>query len=46
VSLAQKYFGLQLQDLTPELAETMGVNADEGVLIADIEPQSPADSGD
>jgi serine protease Do len=44
-SLAQKYFGLQLQDLTPDLAETMGVNADEGVLIADIEPQSPADSG-
>jgi S1-C subfamily serine protease len=42
--LARKYFGLQLQDLTNELAETLGVDADTGVLIADVEPRSPADA--
>ena len=42
-SRAQQYFGLHLQDLTRELAETMGYEADAGVVIADVEARSPAD---
>ena len=38
-----QYFGLQLQDMTKELAETMGYDADAGVVIADVEAGSPAD---
>ncbi len=41
-SLARKYFGLQLQDLTPELRESFGVTGDTGVLIAEVDPRSPA----
>jgi len=41
--LAKKFFGLQLQDLTPELSETMGFKAGAGVLIADVEAGSPAE---
>ena len=39
----QQYFGLQLQDMTRELAETMGYEADAGVVIADVEAGSPSD---
>ncbi len=35
-------FGLTLQDLTPELAEQFGYAQKQGVLIADVEPNSPA----
>jgi S1-C subfamily serine protease len=42
-TLARRYFGLQLQDLTPELSETMGLKGAEGVLIADVESGSPAE---
>ncbi len=42
-SLARKYFGLQLQDLTPELKETFGDEASSGVLIADVAKGSAAD---
>ena len=41
--LARKFFGLQLQDLTPELAETLGYEAGTGVVIADVDEGSPAD---
>lgn len=41
-ALARKYFGLQLQDLTPELRESFGTDAKTGVLIADVDPRSPA----
>jgi serine protease Do len=41
-TLARKFFGLQLQDLTPELRESFGSDARPGVLIADVDPQSPA----
>ena len=40
---AQEFFGLQLQDLTPELADTMGYDRDAGVVIADVEQGSPAE---
>jgi serine protease Do len=35
--------GLTLQDLTPELAKQFNYDEDQGVLIADVEPESPAD---
>ncbi len=41
-SLARKYFGVQLQDLTPELSETFGYEPGVGVLIADVDAGSPA----
>jgi serine protease Do len=45
-TLARKYFGLQLQDLTSELRESFGYpEALAGVLIADVEPRSSADEG-
>ncbi len=41
-SLARKHFGLQLQDLTPELSETFGYEPGAGVLIANVDAGSPA----
>lgn len=35
-------FGLTFQDLTEELAEQFGFTGKEGVLIAEVEPDSPA----
>lgn len=37
--------GVAIQDLTPDLAESMSLKGDEGALIAKIERGSPADSG-
>jgi serine protease Do len=34
--------GLTLQDLTDEVAKQFGYNKDQGVLIADVDPNSPA----
>ncbi len=42
-SNADRLFGLQLQDLTPELADALGYAADRGVLVSAVEPDSPAD---
>jgi len=44
-ALARKFFGLQLQDLTPKLAETLGFEPGSGVLIADVDARSVAQSG-
>ncbi len=35
-------FGLALQDLTPELAEKLGYQEKQGVLISDVEPDNVA----
>jgi serine protease Do len=43
-SAARKFFGLHLQDLTPALSETLGYEPGSGVLIADVDPKSPADA--
>lgn len=43
LSLARKYFGLQLQDLTADLSETLGYEPGTGVLVADVDPRSPAE---
>ena len=44
-SLARKFFGLQLQDLTPKLAETLGFELGAGVLIAEVDARSVAEVG-
>jgi serine protease Do len=36
-------FGLVVQDLNPELAERLGLDTAEGVLITSVKPGSPAD---
>ena len=42
-SNADRLFGLQLQDLTQDLADALGLAAGKGVLISAVEPDSPAD---
>lgn len=37
------YVGLRLQELTPALAQALGRPADEGVLVAAVEPGGPAE---
>ncbi len=39
---ADRLLGLQLQDLTPELANALGYTAGRGVLVSAVEPDSPA----
>ncbi|MDX1252747.1 MAG: Do family serine endopeptidase [Gammaproteobacteria bacterium] len=39
------WLGIEAQDLTPELAESFGVKATQGVVVAGILPNSPADKG-
>ena len=36
------YLGVGAQDLTPTLAESLGLKAQRGALIADVQPDSPA----
>ncbi len=36
-------FGLRVQNLTPEVAEQLGVEEDRGVVITSIKPDGPAD---
>jgi len=43
VSYAERYFGLQLQDLTPDLTDALGLVAGKGVLVSSVESESPAD---
>ncbi|HEX5176483.1 MAG TPA: trypsin-like peptidase domain-containing protein, partial [Chthoniobacteraceae bacterium] len=40
---ADRLFGLQLQDLTADLADALGLAKGKGVLISAVEPDSPAD---
>jgi serine protease Do len=42
-SLALRYFGVSLQDLTGELRQKFGAGNDPGVLIAQVETGSPAE---
>ncbi len=34
---------MQLQDLTPDLTDALGLAAGKGVLISAVEPDSPAE---
>jgi len=42
-SNAEKLFGMQLQDLTADLTDALGLVAGTGVLISAVEPGSPAE---
>ncbi|MEO5717588.1 MAG: trypsin-like peptidase domain-containing protein, partial [Chthoniobacterales bacterium] len=42
-SNADRMFGLQLQDLSDDLANALGLARGKGVLVSAIEPDSPAD---
>jgi serine protease Do len=35
-------WGLELQDITPQIAQRLGLHLDHGVLVAGVEPGSPA----
>ncbi|MGB8354971.1 MAG: PDZ domain-containing protein, partial [Chthoniobacteraceae bacterium] len=41
---ARRYFGLELQDLTHDLTDALGVAPDMGVLVTDVKENSPAES--
>jgi serine protease Do len=43
LSNAEKLFGMQLQNLSQELSDALGYVNGRGVLIASVEPGSPAD---
>ncbi|MBM4182197.1 MAG: PDZ domain-containing protein [Betaproteobacteria bacterium] len=44
VPAAQSWVGLQMQGLSPELAQSLGMPADTaGILVADVAPGSPAE---
>lgn len=36
-------FGLRAQDVTPEIADQLGLPDDSGVLVSEVQPGSPAD---
>ena len=36
------YLGIGVQDLTPALAESFGIKVNEGAVISDVQPNSPA----
>jgi serine protease Do len=36
-------FGMRVQDITPELAEQLGLEKPEGVVVTSVKPGSPAD---
>lgn len=40
---AEKLFGMQLQDLSPDLTQALGYQPGRGVLISSVESDSPAD---
>lgn len=40
---AGRLFGLQLQNLTPDLTDALGYVQGRGVLVSAVEPESPAD---
>jgi serine protease Do len=42
-SKAEQFFGIQLQDLTPDLTDALGYARGRGVLVAGVESDSPAE---
>lgn len=40
----ENFFGLNIQDLTPEIAERFKIKDDKGVIITKVEPGSPAET--
>ena len=44
-AVTRGFLGVNIQSITPELAEALGVENREGALVADVTPGSPADKG-
>lgn len=44
ISIAERAFGMHLQDLTAELSDALGLTPGKGVLVSAVEPGSPAES--
>ena len=44
LSSARKLYGLQLQDLTADLSDALGVPGGQGVLVSDVDQGGPAQS--
>ena len=42
LSAARRFFGLQLQDLTADLGDALGVPGGQGVLVSDVDADGPA----
>ena len=42
-SNAGQGFGLSVRDITPEIAKYLGIKETKGVIVAEVEPGSPAD---
>ena len=42
-SNAERLFGMQLQNLTPDLTDALGYTPGKGVLVSAVEPDGPAD---
>jgi len=41
---AQGKWGMQLQDLNPQVAKQLGIKADQGAVVVGVQPGSPADN--
>ena len=41
----RSWLGIRIQPLTPELAQSYGLDAPRGVLVAEVVPKGPADRG-
>ena len=41
---AERFFGMQLQDLTADLTDALALAPNKGVLVSGVEPESPADN--
>jgi len=39
----EKNLGMTVQELTPEIANRLGLNDEEGVIVSSVEPDGPAD---
>lgn len=45
-SVSRGWLGVQIQPVTPDLAQALGLEKPEGALIADVQPDSPALAAD
>ena len=39
----QEYFGMMVQEITPDMAEHLGLDSAYGVIVTEVKPGSPAD---
>ncbi|MCR9072886.1 MAG: Do family serine endopeptidase [Alphaproteobacteria bacterium] len=41
-SVERGFIGVRIQPITPEIADSLGLSADDGALVADVDPNGPA----